>query len=83
MLATGIQCRCGPPPQQRMQDDGFPLQSPPPPPPPLGLETAPAVDEANTENFFSNRVDPHFGQRVPFQSEDRTNTSLSWSHAPQ
>lgn len=64
-----------------MQDDGLPAQSPPPP---LGaLDAEPAVDDANTENFFSSRVDPHFGQRVPFQSDERTRISLSTSHDAQ
>jgi len=44
---------------------------------------APAVLDANVENFFSNRADPQCGHFVPFQSLDRTNTSLSRSHFPQ
>jgi len=46
-------------------------------------EPPPPFDDANTENFFSRRVEPHFGQRVPFQSEDRTRISLSTSHEAQ
>jgi hypothetical protein len=34
--------------------------------------------DAKTENFFSRRVDPQWGQGVPFQSEDRTSNSLSF-----
>jgi hypothetical protein len=59
---------------------GTPLQeaaSPIPPPPP------PATLDAKVENFFSNRVEPHFGHGVPFQSDDRTSTSLSFPHFPQ
>jgi len=41
------------------------------------------VLEANVENFFSNRVDPQWGHLVPFQSLERTSTSLSLSHLPQ
>lgn len=62
-----------------MHDDGVPLQSAPPAPP----DSPPAVDEAKTESFFSRRVDPHLGQRVPFHSVDRTRISLSVEQAPQ
>jgi len=33
--------------------------------------------DANTENFFSSLVEPQRGQGVPFQSVERTSTSLS------
>lgn len=59
-----------------MQEPGLPLQSGPAPAPAPG-DDAPAVAEAKTENFFSRRVEPHCGQRVPFQSEERTRISLS------
>ena len=61
-----------------MQEDGLPLQSPPAPGP-AEDPAAPAVDDANSENFFSRRVDWHFGQRVPLQSDERTRISLSLS----
>lgn len=66
-----------------MQEPGFPLQSAPEPAPALPGDEAPAVAEAKTENFFSRRVEPHRGQRVPFQSEERTRISLSVSQAAQ
>jgi len=62
-----------------MHDDGFPLHSAPP----AGAAPPPPVEDANTENFFSNRVDPHFGQRVPFHLLLRTRISLSALHASQ
>jgi|GEM_PF-2619130 len=65
-----------------MQDDGVPLQSAPPEPA-ATAESPPAMDDANTENFFSRRVDLHFGHRVPFHSVDRTRISLSAEHASQ
>jgi len=43
----------------------------------------PAALAAKVENFFSNRFEPQWGQAVPFQSLDRTNTSLSRSHFSQ
>jgi hypothetical protein len=48
--------------------------SPPASPPPL---------EANTESFFSSFGEPQRGQVVPFQSLDRTSTSLSWLQLAQ
>lgn len=62
-----------------MQEEGLPPHSPPPAPGPADGPDAPAVDEANRENFFSSRVDRHFGQRVPLQSVERTRISLSLS----
>lgn len=60
----------------------MPLQSPPPPD--IAVEAPePPPDEAKTDNFFSSRVDPHFGHRVPFHSLERTSTSLSASQAAQ
>lgn len=46
--------------------------------PPLSLP-----DDAKTENSFLRRFDPHFGQGVPFQSEERTRISLSAPQASQ
>ena len=60
---------------QRPQEVGVPLQAAPPEPP--------ATLEANTDNFFSNFVAPHFGQAVPCQRLERTNISLSAPHFPQ
>jgi hypothetical protein len=37
---------------------------------------SPAV-EAKTESFFCNFTEPHCGHFVPFQSLERTSTSLS------
>lgn len=65
-----------------MHDDGVPLHSAPPEPPAAG-EAPPATDDANTESFFSSRVDPHWGHRVPFHSVDRTRISLSAEQASQ
>ena len=42
-----------------------------------------AVDAAKTDSFLTSRVDPQAGHGVPFQSEDRTSTSLSFPHALQ
>lgn len=68
-------------------------QQPPPeqqcPPPPAGMpqgaqapppESA-GTEAANTESFFISWVEPHFGQGVPFQSADRTRSSLAFPHA--
>jgi hypothetical protein len=65
-----------------MHDDGVPLHSAPPPAA-APAPTPPATDDANTESFFSNRVEPHFGQRVPFHSLERTRISLSQEQASQ
>lgn len=56
------------------QDPGVPVQVAP---------SSPPTDEANTESFFDNRVDPHCGHLVPFQSVERTSTSLSFLQASQ
>lgn len=61
-------------------------QHPPPPSVPTPQAEAslsPELLEAKVENFFSNRVEPQRGQRVPFQLLERTNTSLSLSHFAQ
>lgn len=42
-----------------------------------GALSSPLPLEANTENFFSNFTEPHWGHLVPFQSEERTRISLS------
>lgn len=62
---------------QRPQEWGVPVQAGASP---LSL---PPVEEAKTENFLESRVEPQFGHRVPFQSLERTRTSLSFSHWPQ
>ena len=60
------------------QDLGLPLQlGAGSPPPPL------ATEEANTESLLDRRLEPQCGQGVPFQSEDLTRTSLSFSQAAQ
>lgn len=51
--------------------------------PQAGASSLPPPLEANTDNFLLNRVEPQFGQRVPFQSADRTRISLSRSHSEQ
>jgi hypothetical protein len=47
------------------------------------LVPPPAVADANTENFLESFVEPQCGHFAPFQSLDRTSTSLSRSHFPQ
>lgn len=44
---------------------------------------APAVAEANVENFFASFVEPQCGHFVPSQSLERTRISLSCSHLAQ
>jgi hypothetical protein len=39
--------------------------------------------DAKTESFFSSRFEPHFGHGVPFQSVERTSTSLSLLQSEQ
>jgi hypothetical protein len=39
--------------------------------------------EANSDNFFVNRLDPHFGQAASFLRLERTSTSESAPHFPQ
>jgi len=48
-----------------------------------GALVAPAVAEANVENFFSSFAEPQCGHFVPCQSFERTKISLSRSHFPQ
>ncbi len=59
------------------QEPGLPEQegseSPPPPPP----------AEAKTESFLASRVEPQCGHWVPFQSAERTSSSLSFWHFSQ
>jgi len=61
---------------QAQHELGTPLQAADSAAPPLALE-------ANTENFFVKRFEPHFGQTVPSQWLLRTRISLSASHFPQ
>ena len=46
------------------------------------LEEGP-VEEANTESFLDNLVEPQFGHLVPCHLLDRTRISLSFSHFAQ
>jgi hypothetical protein len=57
------------------QEDGVPVQA-------AGAD-CPAMLEANVENFFDRRVDPHCGQGVPSQALERTSTSESFPHFSQ
>ena len=43
----------------------------------------PATEEAKTERFLLNFAEPQCGHLVPFQSVDRTNTSLFVSQSEQ
>jgi len=45
--------------------------------------TAPLPDEANTESRFDSFGEPQCGHLVPFQSLERTSTSLSFLHFSQ
>jgi len=56
------------------QEPGLPEQD--------GCES-PAVEEANTDNFFESLSDPQCGHWVPSQWLERTSTSLSFSHFSQ
>lgn len=53
-------------------DEGVPLHVAASPGPP-------GTEAANVENFLDMLVEPQCGQGVPFQSDDRTRTSLSRS----
>jgi hypothetical protein len=77
MVAT--QWECGRP----LAQPQHPLPPPPPPIPQAAGSLPPAVLEAKVENFFSSRVEPQWGHGTPFQSLDRTSTSLSFSHFSQ
>ena len=44
---------------------------------------APAVADANVENFFASFAEPQCGHFVPSQLLERTRISLSRSHFPQ
>jgi hypothetical protein len=46
-------------------------------------EESPAPLDANTDNFFVNRFDPHLGHGVPVHWLERTSISLSAPHFPQ
>ena len=79
MPALPLQCECGLPVPHMPQEEGTPLHELPA----RSAAPPPATLAAKVENFFSSRVDPHLGQRVPFQSLDRTKTSLSLLQASQ
>ena len=69
------QCECGRPVPHIPQERGFPLHA-------AASEDSPPL-EANTDNFFVNRFDPHPGQGVPAHLLERTRISLSAPHFPQ
>jgi hypothetical protein len=48
-----------------------------------GPLSSPAPLDAKTESFFSSLLDPQSGHFVPFQSVERTSTSLSRSQSLQ
>lgn len=54
-----------------------PQQCPPPLPPLATVPGEPALAAANVENFLDNLFEPQRGHPVPFQSDERTRTSLS------
>jgi hypothetical protein len=60
------------------QDFGTPEQAGPDSAAPPEAEV-----DAKVENFLWSFVEPHRGQGVPSQLVERTNTSLSASHASQ
>jgi len=57
-------------------DRGLPLQAD------VSAESPPPL-EANTDNFFFKRFDPHLGHGVPVHLLERTRISLSAPHFPQ
>jgi hypothetical protein len=69
------QCECGRPVPHMPQELGLPVQE--------GASAASPPLDAKTESFFSSLVEPQSGHGVPFQSADRTRTSLSRSQALQ
>ena len=69
------QCECGRPVPHMPHELGTPVH--------VGASLPFAVVEANTESFFDNLVEPQLGHLVPFQSLERTRTSLSRSHFSQ
>jgi hypothetical protein len=48
-----------------------------------GPSFATLLDDAKTDNFLESFGEPQRGHLVPFQSFDRTNISLSFSHFSQ
>jgi len=60
---------------QSPQERGFPVQA--------GGSSPPPEPDANTESFFNSFVEPQCGQGVPFQSVERTSSSLSRLHVAQ
>jgi hypothetical protein len=57
------------------QEEGWPEHDGSPP--------EPGTAEANVENFFDSRVEPHFGQGVPSHLAERTRISESRPHCSQ
>jgi hypothetical protein len=70
------QCECGRPVPHIPQDRGLPEQA-------GASEESLAPLEANTDSFFFNRFDPHWGHGVPVHLLERTRISLSAPHFPQ
>jgi hypothetical protein len=58
------------------QELGWPVQAGP-------ASSPPRPAAAKVENFFTNWVEPHLGQGVPSQFEERTSTSESFPHFSQ
>jgi hypothetical protein len=73
--AEPAQCECGFPVPHIPHELGVPEHD--------GVAPSFAVEEAKTENFLESFVEPQCGHLVPFQSLERTRTSLSRSHFPQ
>jgi hypothetical protein len=73
-MATA-QCEWGRPVPHIPQEPGLPEQE--------GSAPPSALEDANTESFFVKATDPQCGHFVPFQSLERTSTSLSFSHFAQ
>jgi len=68
------QWQCGPVPQQPQEPELRPQ---------AGASSDPPAAEANTDSFFESRTEPQCGHLVPFQSAERTSSSLSRSQAAQ
>jgi hypothetical protein len=68
------QCECGRPVPHKPHEPGVPVQD--------GISDPPLL-EAKTESFLESLVEPQCGHFVPFQLEERTRISLSFSHCSQ
>jgi hypothetical protein len=69
-----FQCECGRPVPHIPHEPDFPEHE--------GDSELP-VPDAKTESFFESLVEPQCGHFVPFQLEERTRISLSFSHRSQ